>query len=356
MEPNPMVGAVIVREGKVLGEGWHEQFGAPHAEINALNAAKKNNHDPRGATMYVTLEPCSHFGKTPPCTDAVIKSDIARVVVGMQDPDSKVSGRGLRQLRESGIEVTTDVCSDDARELLSGYIKLRTKARPWVICKWAQTADGYLALPGDIFGKKRWISSPRSRQRVHELRAICDGVMVGVGTVLTDDPLLTPRVVDIDIKRHPTRVVLDSSLRTPVKSKLVGSVKQARVIIVTTQRGITENPNKVDRLRKIGVEILVFPTPTSESGIDLPAVLDEFGQQQWMYLLVEAGASLLDSFIRNELADELHVYVSPLRLNPKIDLPRFDINDVLKTGKYVETASEDIGEDSLHILRFKNTP
>ena len=348
VEPNPMVGAVIVREGKVLGEGWHEQFGAPHAEINALIAARKNNHDLRGATLYVTLEPCSHHGKTPPCTNTIIKSKIARVVVGMQDPDSKVSGRGLEQLRESGIEVVTDVCNDDARELLSAYIKLRTKRRPWVICKWAQTADGYLALPED---EDRWISSPESRKRVHELRALCDGVMVGVGTVLSDDPLLTPRNIDTDIKRHPARVVLDSSLKTPVKSKLIGSVNQARIIIATTQQGLTENPEKADKLQETGAEILVFPP--SASGIDLIAVLDELGQQQWTYLLVEAGPSLLESFIRDEFPDELHVYVSELLLDPQTDLPRFDINDVLRKGKYIQISHENVGEDTLHILRLK---
>jgi len=353
VEPNPTVGAVIVRDGKVLGEGWHEKFGAPHAEINALAAARKNNHDPGGATMYVTLEPCSHHGKTTPCTEAVIKSGLTRVVVGMQDPDCQVSGRGLAQLRESGIEVITDVCNDEVYELLAAYIKLRTKSQPWVICKWAQTADGYLALPK---GEDRWISSPESRQRVHELRALCDGVLVGVGTVLSDDPLLTPRGVDvnINIKRHPTRVVLDSQLRSLTKSKLIGSVNQAPIIIATTQQGLTENPKKADALRATGAEILIFPTSTTTAGIDLVAVLDELGQRQWTHLLVEAGPTLLGSFIHNGLADELHVYVSPLQLNPKIDLPHFDISDVLREGKYVQAASEKIGEDTLHILRLEH--
>ncbi len=335
VEPNPMVGAVIVRDGKILGQGWHEKFGEAHAEVNAIRDARKNNHDICGTTMYVTLEPCHHHGKTPPCTEAVIKNGITRVVVAMQDPDSQVSGRGLKKLRESGIEVITDICNDDACELLRGYIKLRTKIKPWVICKWAQTADGYLSLGP---GEDQWISSPQSRQRVHELRAQCDGVLVGIGTVLSDDPLLTPRDVDvnINIKRYPARVVLDSQLRTPIKSKLIRSINDGcgAVIIATSQCGLTENSKKADALRKVGAEILVFPTTTA--GIDLTAVLDELGQRKWTYLLAEPGPALLGSFIQAGLADELHVYVSPLQLNPKIDLPHFDISDVLREGRNVD--------------------
>ena len=260
------------------------------------------------------------------------------------------SGRGLEKLRKSGIEVITDICNNDARELLGAYIKLRTKIKPWVICKWAQTADGYLALPPS---QGEWISSPQSRQRVHELRAMCDGVLVGIGTVLSDDPLLTPRDVDINIKKYPTRVVLDSQLRTPVESTLIRSIKDdpGAVIIATSQQGLTENSKKADALRNAGAEILVFPTTTA--GIDLTAVLDELGQRQWTYLLAEPGPAVLGSFIQAGLADELHVYVSPLELNPQIDFPRFDISDVLREGRYVQTANESIGADTLHILRLK---
>ncbi|MCK5114329.1 MAG: bifunctional diaminohydroxyphosphoribosylaminopyrimidine deaminase/5-amino-6-(5-phosphoribosylamino)uracil reductase RibD [Phycisphaerae bacterium] len=346
VEPNPTVGAVIVRDGKILGEGWHEQFGGPHAEVNAIMAAGKNGHDTRGATMYVTLEPCSHFGKTPPCIQAVIKGQFARVIVAMQDPDEKVSGRGLAQLQEAGIEVATDVCNDDARELLAAYIKLRTKQRPWVICKWAQTSDGYLALPAD---QDRWISSPESRMKVHELRTLCDGLLVGVGTVLADDPLLTAR--NVDIKRHPTRVVLDSSLKTPAKSKLIRSIGDAPIIIATSQQGITENPKRTDALRKTGTEILELPC--TADGIDLAALLDELGRRDWTHLLVEAGPRVLESFIQNQLADELHAYVAPIHTKPKANLPHFDINDVLHDGKYVQTAEESVGADSLHVLRLK---
>jgi diaminohydroxyphosphoribosylaminopyrimidine deaminase/5-amino-6-(5-phosphoribosylamino)uracil reductase len=231
VEPNPMVGAIIVRDGRILGEGWHQKFGGPHAEVEALSAAKTAGRDVRGATMYVTLEPCSHHGKTPPCTSAVLAAGIGRVVVAMEDPDEHVRGRGLAQLREAGVEVKCGLCEAEARELLAAYIKLRTRRRPWVICKWAQTADGYLALPA---GEGRWISGEQSRQKVHELRACCDGICVGSGTVLADDPLLTNRS---GRGRQPVRVVLDARLRTPSDSRLIATASAVSpVLLVTTAR------------------------------------------------------------------------------------------------------------------------
>ena len=310
VEPNPMVGAVIVRDEVELARGWHKRFGGPHAEIEALDAARAAGHDVRGATVYVTLEPCCHPGKTPPCTEALIAAGVSRVVVAMVDPDAKVAGKGVGALREAGIEVTVGVLEDDARRLLAAYIKHRTTGRPWVICKWAQTTDGYLALPP---GEDRWISSPASRDRVHEIRSGCDGILVGIGTVLADDPLLTHRTGQ---GKQPTRVVLDTKLRIPLDCRLLKTLDVSPVIIATTAAAGTEP------LQEAGAEVLTLPA--AETGVDLPSLLDDLGRRGWIYLLVEGGAEVLRSFIEAHLADELLVFIAPKTVGPgHDDLPRF---------------------------------
>jgi len=317
VEPNPMVGAVIVREGVEFARGWHREFGRPHAEIEAIGAARAAGADLRGATLYVTLEPCCHLNKkTPPCTETIIPAGFARVVVAMEDPDENVRGRGIAALRAAGISVDVGVCEQAARELLAAYVKLRTRHRPWVICKWAQTADGFLALPR---GKGRWISSEQSRARVHELRGLCDGVLVGAGTVLADDPLLTNRSGK---GRQPPRVVLDGRLRMPLDCQLVRTAGDSPVILATTPAGKAANPAKAQELVRAGVEVLEIPEMPGDGGAAEPAaprvgldgLLDELGRRQWTYLLVEGGAEVLDSFVTSGLADELIVFISPERL------------------------------------------
>lgn len=321
VEPNPMVGAVLVRNGAELARGWHKQFGFPHAEIEALSAAAEAGRDADGATMYVTLEPCCHFGKTPPCASALIEAGVARVVVAMEDTDQKVAGKGLAALRQAGIEVAVGVLDAEARELLGAYIKLQTKGRPWVICKWAQTPEGCLALPPD---KGRWISGDEARAHVHRLRGQCDGICVGIGTVLADDPLLTNRSGS---GRSPHRVVLDSKLRLPTDSWLATSAQGCPVIVATTTEAMTADLARVGELRELGVEVLDLPA--SPEGVDLGALLDELGRRQWTYLLVEGGANVLRSFIHGRLANELVVFTSATRCEPVGSLPRFDVAEVL---------------------------
>ncbi len=344
VEPNPMVGAVIVRDGREIARGWHRRFGGPHAEIEALTAAREADFDVRGSTMYVTLEPCCHFGKTPPCTDAIIGAGIGRVVVAMQDVDPRVAGKGIAQLRAAGIEVTTGVCEAQARELLAPYIKLRTTGRPWVICKWAQTADGYIALPsGD---KRRWISCEESRLRVHVLRGLCDGILVGVGTVLADDPLLTNRSLR---GKQPCRVVLDANLRTPPKSRLARTAAESPVIVVACEAAIAARPEAAESLRGAGVGLLPVDrvSAAKEPMIDLPALLDELGRRQWTYLLVEGGAKVLASFISAGLADEIQVYISPdtAGASSTESLPRFDIADVERNSSLRKAEEGACGRD-----------
>lgn len=346
VEPNPMVGAVIVRDGVVIARGWHASFGGPHAEIEALDAARDAGVDLRDATMYVTLEPCCHRGrgkKTPPCTEAIIPAGIARVVVAMEDPDANVSGRGIAALRSAGIEVTVGVCERRARRLLAGYVKLRTQHRPWVICKWAQTADGYLSLPP---GRRRWISSPESRRYAHTIRRQCDGILVGIETVLADDPLLTNRS---GAGAQPVRVVLDSRLRIPPDCRLVRTAADAPVIVVTTACVSAASAHRARRLTDAGVELL--EVPSSEGGADLPALLDELGRRNWTYLLVEGGAKVLDSFIGGHLADELLVFVAPDRIGQDAgDLARFDIAEVQRRLSLAQGRRTACGRDL--VLRY----
>ena len=340
VEPNPMVGAVIVRDGVEIARGWHKRFGGPHAEREALAAARDAGLDVRGATMYVTLEPCCHHGKTPPCTEAIIAAGIARVVAPMTDPDQNVAGRGVAALRGAGVEVSLGACEAEARKLLAAYIKGRTTGRPWVICKWAQTADGCIALPA---GQGKWISSPPSRRRVHELRGLCDGVCVGVATVVADDPLLTNRSGD---GKAPTRVVLDSRLSLPPDCQLIRTAAAAPVLIATTPAA---PPAKADQLRRAGAEVLTLPA--DQAGVKLEALLQELGRRQWTYLLVEGGAKVLGSFIYAGLADELIVFICPGKLapaRPDADAPvpaRFDIADVGKTIALGQCESRRYGRD-----------
>ncbi len=342
VEPNPMVGAVIVGGGQELAGGYHRKYGGPHAEIEALRAAERAGIDVRGATMYVTVEPCCHHGKTGPCTEAIIFAEIGRVVVAMADPDENVSGKGIDQLLRAGIEVDVGICQGLAHELLGAYIKSRTKFQPWIICKWAQTADGALALPA---GQGRWISCDQSRKRVHEIRAYCDGICVGVDTVLADDPLLTNRSGS---PKGLTRIVLDGNLRIPIDSRLVKTAGQGQLLVATTERALAGEAEKADQLRKLGAELI--PLPQCQTGVDLEALLENLGRRGWTYLLVEGGPTILRSFIDTGLADELLVFVSPTTAGSDEGLPRLDISELQARLNLPEPQAEESGTDRL--LRF----
>jgi diaminohydroxyphosphoribosylaminopyrimidine deaminase/5-amino-6-(5-phosphoribosylamino)uracil reductase len=346
VEPNPMVGALIVCDGQEVARGWHKKFGEPHAEVMALQAARLAGADVTGCTMYVTLEPCSHFGKTPPCADALIEAGLSRVVVGLEDPDEKVAGRGLARLREAGIEVVTGICADETRHLLRAYLKLRTEARPWVICKWAQTTDGCICLPRE---QGRWVSGAESRMRVHELRAIVDGICVGINTVLADDPMLTNRSAG---GKQPTRLVLDTHLRIPVDCQLVESLHLSAVIIATSTDALNERAEKVKLLENRGVEML--PLPLQAGRLDLGALIDELGRRQWTRLLIEGGAQVHRSILQAGLADELQVFISPHRVaSPARDtLPRLDIAELRRRYDLPEGEIESFGPDRLETIRI----
>ncbi len=304
VEPNPMVGCIIVRAGQVAGEGWHRKYGGPHAEVHALRAAGARA---RGATAYVTLEPCCHVGKTPPCADALIAAGVKRVVAAVKDPNPVVSGRGLARLRRAGLRVEVGLLAAEARELLAPFITVHTRARPYVILKWAQSMDGCIATRA---GDSKWITSRASRAAGHALRARVDAILVGIGTVLADDPALTARMARP--RRIATRVVLDRHLRTPLTSRLVHTARE-RPTIIACGRGGPRAPGdgraRADRLRAAGCEVLELPAGADE--VDIAALLAELHARGMTNVMVEGGGRVLGSFFDLGLADEAHVFVAP---------------------------------------------
>jgi diaminohydroxyphosphoribosylaminopyrimidine deaminase/5-amino-6-(5-phosphoribosylamino)uracil reductase len=295
VEPNPLVGAVVVRDGLCVGEGWHERFGGPHAEIHALAQA---GAQARGATLYVTLEPCCHHGKTPPCTDAVLAAGITRVVAALTDPFPRVAGGGLAQLRQAGVTVEVGLGESEARRQNAPYLKLLSAGRPYVHAKWAMTLDGKIATRT---GDSKWISNPASRQIVHALRGRMDGILVGIGTALADDPLLTARPAG---PRTATRVVLDTQARLPLGSQLVKTAREIPTLVAVTA-GANASP-----LKQAGCEVLICPS--DEHGqVSVPALLTELGRHRWTNLLIEGGGAVLGSFLDAQLIDEVHVFIAP---------------------------------------------
>lgn len=299
VEPNPAVGAIVVDDsGAILGEGWHQKYGGPHAEVHALAAA---GEAARGATLFVTLEPCCHYGKTPPCSKAVIAAGIRRVYVATQDPAPHVDGGGIDELRQSGIEVEVGLLGDEARLLIAPFVQLVTKHRPWFHGKWAMTLDGKIA---SRTGHSQWISNSQSRAIVHQLRGRMDGVLVGIGTVLADDPMLTARPAG---PRNATRIILDSLARLPLDSQLVRTAAQIPVIDVVTSN---TPEDRIKALREAGVEVLVV-SRVMDDKLSLTQLADELGRRRMTNILVEGGQEILGGFFDAKLIDEVHAFIAP---------------------------------------------
>ena len=299
--PNPMVGAVLVRDGRIVGEGYHRRAGAPHAEVEALRLAGSRA---RGATLYVTLEPCSHYGRTPPCTAALIQAGVRKVVAAMLDPDPRVRGRGLAALRAAGIEVAAGLGEGEARRLNEAYIVHRLLGRPMVTLKYAMTLDGRIATAS---GDARWVTGERARRFVHRLRDAVDAIAVGVGTVLADDPLLTTRLPRGG--RDPIRIVLDSLARTPPSARVVRVARSspAPTWIAVTPAAPQE---RLQALRAAGAEILRLPAGP-DGRVHLPALLAELARRGVLHLLVEGGAAVHGAFFSAGLADRVLAFVAP---------------------------------------------
>ena len=301
VEPNPMVGCVLARGKRRIAEGYHRRYGGPHAEIDALRRA---GGGARGATAYVTLEPCCHFGKTPPCTEALIEAGVGRVVVAMRDPFPPVAGGGIRRLRRAGVRVDVGLCRDEAAQVNAPYLTLLGQRRPYVILKWAQSIDGKIATRT---GDSRWISGPASRRLVHRLRARVDAVMVGIGTVLADDPLLTAR--GVPLRRTATRVVLDTHLRLPKQCQLVATAEQAALLVMTSRRALRDRRRHADELRRRGV--VLEACRVRRGRLDVADVLRRLGQRRMTNLLVEGGGRVLAELLDRRLADETYVFIAP---------------------------------------------
>ena len=297
--PNPVVGAVIVKDGEIVGEGYHQRAGNPHAEVHALNQAGEKA---RGATLYVTLEPCSHFGRTPPCADAVIRAGLSRAVVAMVDPNPLVAGNGIARLKEAGIQVKVGVLEKEARKLNEVFIKFITTGMPFVVMKTAMTLDGKIAAHT---GDSRWVTGPEARGVVHQLRDRYDALLVGIGTVMADDPLLTTRLPDGN-GRDPVRVVVDSRLRIPVAARVLHLSSTAPTVIACTEQA---DPVKRAELEKMGVEVVVAP----EQGgmVDLEWLLQELARRGLTGVLVEGGSRINASLLARGLIDKVMFFIAP---------------------------------------------
>ena len=297
--PNPMVGAVIVKNGKVVGKGFHQAAGGPHAEIHALNDAAGQA---KGATLYVTLEPCNHTGRTPPCTDAILKSGIKRVVAGMRDPNPRVTGGGLDFLESQGIEILVGVCEDACRRINEAFIKYAATSRPFVILKCAATLDGCIATRS---GDSRWITNPLSRQFVHGIRHAVDAIMVGIGTVLKDDPRLTTRIQGRKTK-DPMRVVLDARLSIPEGARILHLSSKSDTLIISDKSCSLEKRKK---LQALGTRFLTLDTQGEH--IDLAALLQELGKMEITSLLIEGGSHVNGSAFRTGIVDKVYMFYAP---------------------------------------------
>lgn len=308
--PNPMVGAVIVMDGKAVGRGWHERCGQPHAEVNAFASARAAGVERfSGATLYVTLEPCCHTGRTPPCVDLVIASGVSRVVCAMEDPNPLVAGKGFKALKAAGIEVSVGVLERESRALNRAFVKHITTGLPFVILKSALSLDGKIATAQ---GESKWISCEESRAEVHRLRAECAAVMTGIGTVLADDPLLTARGEGAQ-PAQGARIVVDTNLRIPLSSRIVATAREAPVIVAASSRAI-EWADGATRAKLAALEaagVRVMPIAERAGKVDLPALMRALGEDGIDSVLLEAGGTLAWGALEAGIVDRVRYYLAP---------------------------------------------
>ena len=335
--PNPRVGAVVARDGAVIGEGWHRGAGHPHAEVEALDGV-----DARGATLFVTLEPCVHHGRTPPCVESIVSAGVARVVVAMEDPDERMRGAGLEYLRTRGVDVVTGPLEEPAVDLNVAFVHQRRTGRPLLTLKLAMSIDGRIAT-GD--GSSKWITGEVARRRVHRRRAEVDAVVVGAGTVLSDDPRLTARGVPVD--GQPARVVVDAVGRIPAGAALFD---EGDAIVATTSESSHESHTT---WKERDAEVVILPG--GSQGVDLPALMDDFAQRGWTEVLCEGGATLATSLLRANLPDRLEIYTGPALIGH----PGLGIGDLgvasLATARRLRLAHvERLGEDVLTVYERGN--
>lgn len=331
VSPNPMVGAVIVKNDKIIGEGYHMKYGSDHAEVNAFNNASE---DVTGADMYVTLEPCSHYGHTPPCAKAIIEHRIKRVYVGLRDPNPKVSGNGIKMLRKAGIEVIENYCEPECREVNQIFLKYITTKTPYIAMKYAMTLDGKIA---SYTGNSKWVTNDISRQNVQLLRNNLKGIMVGVNTVIKDDPRLTCR---LENGINPIKIVVDSRLRIPENAKVLNINDNSKCIIATTKYA---DINKIKGLEDKGVKILICNDINNQ--VDLNDLMLKLGELSIDSILVEGGGTLNYSVLENNLADCIYAYIAPKLIGGSAALSPVE-------GKGIGLMSEAIKLNNIKISQF----
>jgi diaminohydroxyphosphoribosylaminopyrimidine deaminase/5-amino-6-(5-phosphoribosylamino)uracil reductase len=336
--PNPRVGCVLVRDGAIVGEGWHEKAGEPHAEVHALRAAGDRA---RGATAYVTLEPCSHHGRTPPCAEALIAAGVSRVVAAMADPNPLVAGKGLALLRAAGIETGSGLLENEARELNIGFVSRMIRGRPWLRLKAAASLDGKTALNN---GVSQWITGPDARRDGHAWRARACAILTGIGTVRDDDPQLNVR--DVETSRQPLRVVVDSKLETPLAARILRGGP-------TLIAGAVDDAGRIGALRALGVEVLILPNPSGK--VDLAALLGALAARGINEVHAEAGFKLNGSLLREGLVDELLLYLAPCLIGHEasglFNLPELAALDGKRCLQIRDLRQ--VGEDIRLIARFR---
>lgn len=300
--PNPLVGAVVVKNGRVIGEGYHRKYGELHAERNALAACTE---DPAGATLYVTLEPCCHYGKTPPCTEIIIEKKIAKVVIGSRDPNPKVAGKGARILREHGIEVVEDYMREACDALNPVFFRYITTKTPYVVLKFAMTLDGKIATRT---GASKWITGEAARNHVHQLRGRYAGILAGIGTVLADDPMLNCR---IDGAHQPLRIILDSHLRIPMGSRLVRSAKEYPLLIVCNEstRDREEGTNRIQKLEEAGAKVWTLPEKNGHP--DLNVLMQRLSEEKIDSVLIEGGGTVNEAALKAHIVHHVYAYIAP---------------------------------------------
>ena len=300
--PNPLVGAVVVKNGRIIGEGYHRKYGELHAERNALAACTE---DPAGATLYVTLEPCCHYGKTPPCTEIIIEKKIAKVVIGSRDPNPKVAGKGARILREHGIEVVEDYMREACDALNPVFFHYITTKTPYVVLKFAMTLDGKIATRT---GASKWITGEAARNHVHQLRGRYAGILAGIGTVLEDDPMLNCR---IDGAHQPLRIILDSHLRIPMGSRLVRSAKEYPLLIVCNEsnRDREEGTSRIQKLEEAGAKVWTLPEKNGHP--DLNVLMQRLGEEKIDSVLIEGGGTVNEAVLKAHIVHHVYAYIAP---------------------------------------------
>ena len=350
-KPNPAVGCVLVKNGKVIGQGWHQQAGQPHAERLALAQA---GTDAEGATAYVTLEPCSHFGRTPPCADGLIEAKVAKVVIAMQDPNPLVANQGIERIEQAGIPVILGVLESEARQINLGFIRKMEKQLPFVRLKIASSLDGRTAMAN---GDSHWITGEESRLEVHKMRARCGALITGIGTVLADDPSLTVRLTDQQLAEmnltqencHPIRVVLDPNLSMPLDAKMLGL--PGRTILMTSRETAQRSPEVVEEIHAQGVEMVAVSA--EDDHLDIESILHYLAEEEQINdVMVESGAIVAGAFMQSGLVNELHCFVAPSLMGhdakPMFVLPGIDSMD--KKLNLTIQSMDRFGDDARLIL------